>query len=63
MKKYVKPSIKVIELAIDENIAALVPKTVYKKKNNVLQANLREFKDAGEIDGTSSLTNLTKKSI
>ncbi len=39
MKSYTKPSINVIELSIEENIAALVPKTVYKKKNNKLQAN------------------------
>ena len=47
MKTYTKPSINVIELSIEENIAALVPKTVYKKyKNNKLQANtMVEFKD------------------
>lgn len=46
MKTYTKPSINVIELSIEENIAALVPKTVYKKKNNKLQANsVVEFKN------------------
>lgn len=47
MKSYTKPSINVIELSIEENIAALVPKTVYKKnKNNKLQANsVVEFKE------------------
>ena len=45
MKSYTKPSINVIELSIEENIAALVPKTVYKKKNGKLQANsVVEFK-------------------
>ena len=39
MKVYTKPSINVIELSIEENIAALVPKTIYKKKNTVLEAN------------------------
>lgn len=47
MKSYTKPSINVIELSIEENIAALVPKTVYKKnKSGKLQANsVVEFKD------------------
>ncbi len=46
MKAYTKPSINVIELSIEENIAALVPKTIYKKKNDgSLQANsVLEFK-------------------
>ena len=30
MQKYTKPSIEIIELQIAENIAALVPKTIYK---------------------------------
>ena len=47
MKTYTKPSINVIELSIEENIAALVPKTVYKKNSsNKLQANtVVEFED------------------
>lgn len=54
MKTYTKPSINVIELSIEENIAALVPKTVYKKKNNKLQANsVVEFKDESELTFTS----------
>lgn len=35
MKMYTKPSVNVIELAIEENIAAIVPKTIYKKKSGV----------------------------
>ena len=45
MKSYTKPSFNVIELSIEENIAALVPMTVYKKKNNKRQSNsVVEFK-------------------
>ena len=54
MKTYTKPSINVIELSIEENIAALVPKTVYKKKNGKLQANtMVEFKSDSELKFTS----------
>ena len=55
MKTYTKPSINVIELSIEENIAALVPKTVYKKnKNGKLQANsIVEFKNENELQFTS----------
>lgn len=57
MKTYTKPSINVIELSIEENIAALVPKTIYKKKNGKLQANsVVEFKTDSELKFTS-LTN------
>lgn len=31
MKKYQKPVLEVVELAVAENIAALVPKTIYKR--------------------------------
>ena len=56
MKSYTKPSINVIELSIEENIAALVPKTVYKKnKNGQLQANsVVEFKN--DLEYTSLTT-------
>ncbi len=30
MRKYIKPQMEVIELQIAENIAALIPKTIYK---------------------------------
>ena len=54
MKTYTKPSINVIELSIEENIAALVPKTVYKKKNGKLQSNsVVEFKSESELKFTS----------
>lgn len=54
MKTYTKPSINVIELSIEENIAALVPKTVYKKKNGKLQANsVVEFKSDSDLEFTS----------
>ena len=40
MHKYTKPSIEIIELQIAENIAALVPKTIYKpSKGNKLTAD------------------------
>ena len=46
MKTYTKPSINVIELSIEENIAALVPKTIYKKSSGSLQKNSGvEFED------------------
>ena len=55
MKTYTKPSINVIELSIEENIAALVPKTIYKKKSTGLQANsVVEFKNDLEF---TSLAN------
>ena len=54
MKTYTKPSINVIELSIEENIAALVPKTIYKKKNGKFQANsMVEFKSDSELQFTS----------
>lgn len=54
MKTYTKPSINVIELSIEENIAALVPKTIYKKKNGKLQANtMVEFKSDSDLKFTS----------
>ncbi len=34
MRKYTKPSVEVIELQIAENIAALVPKTIYKSSKS-----------------------------
>ena len=35
MKKYESPMLSVIEMNISESIAALVPKTVYKKRPNI----------------------------
>lgn len=32
MKNYQKPVLEVVELAVAENIAALVPKTIYKRE-------------------------------
>lgn len=57
MKTYTKPSINVIELSIEENIAALVPKTVYKQKNNKLQAN-----SVVEFENDLTYTSLTTTS-
>ncbi len=57
MKTYTKPSINVIELSIEENIAALVPKTVYKKKNSKLQAN-----SVVEFENDLTYTSLTTTS-
>ena len=34
MKNYQKPVLEVVELAVAENIAALVPKTIYKRTGN-----------------------------
>ncbi len=53
MKTYTKPSINVIELSIEENIAALVPKTIYKKKNGKLQANSVVQFDDKDLEFTS----------
>ena len=33
MKNYQKPVLEVVELAVAENIAALVPKTIYKRES------------------------------
>jgi len=35
MKNYQKPVLEVVELAVAENIAALVPKTIYKRKAGI----------------------------
>lgn len=43
MKKYVKPSINVIELQLKENIAA-VPTTVYKGSSRAAAANTSNAK-------------------
>ena len=52
MKKYVKPSINVIELQLKENIAA-VPTTVYKgnSRDNAI-ANARKVSMALSAEGT-----------
>ena len=36
MKNYQKPVLEVVELAVAENIAALVPKTIYKRSGTTL---------------------------
>jgi len=36
MKNYQKPVLEVVELAVAENIATLIPKTIYKRTNGVL---------------------------
>lgn len=56
MKSYTKPSINVIELSIEENIAALVPKTVYKKnsKGNLQANSVVEFKNDLEFTSLPS---------
>ena len=36
MKNYQKPVLEVVELAVAENIAALVPKTIYKREGTKL---------------------------
>ena len=33
MKNYSKPTLRVVELQVEEHIAALVPKTIYERKN------------------------------
>ena len=58
MQKYTKPSIEIVELQIAENIAALVPKTIYKSSannnkltadNNVLFTDKNTFGDTSII--------------
>ena len=56
MQKYTKPSIEIVELQIAENIAALVPKTIYKSstKNNKLTADKNVlFTDKNTFGDTS----------
>ena len=36
MKNYQKPVLEVVELAVAENIAALVPKTIYKREKGAI---------------------------
>ncbi len=36
MKNYQKPVLEVVELAVAENIATLVPKTIYKRSGTGL---------------------------
>lgn len=40
MKKYQKPVLEVVELAVAENIAALVPKTIYKRSGNLVTRSI-----------------------
>lgn len=54
MKTYTKPSVNVIELTIEENIAAIVPKTVYKRSSATkytYQSTVNDF-DAGSLPTT-----------
>ena len=39
MKNYQKPVLEVVELAVAENIAALVPKTIYKRATGTALAS------------------------
>ncbi|MBQ2896932.1 MAG: hypothetical protein IJE46_01225 [Clostridia bacterium] len=50
MKKYQKPVLEVVELAVAENIAALVPKTIYKRSagSALAQKGLETYKLQGE---------------
>ena len=46
MKNYQKPVLEVVELAVAENIAALVPKTIYKRSAgaNLAQKGVEMYK-------------------
>ena len=49
MKKYQKPVLEVVELAVAENIAALVPKTIYKREGtNLVRKNIEMYELNGE---------------
>ena len=39
MKNYQKPVLEVVELAVAENIAALVPKTIYRRSTGATLAS------------------------
>ena len=54
MKNYQKPVLEVVELAVAENIAALVPKTIYKRStgNKLAQQGVKMY-DLGD-DGDLS---------
>ena len=44
MKNYQKPVLEVVELAVAENIAALVPKTIYKREGkNLVQKGVEMY--------------------
>ena len=51
MKNYQKPVLEVVELAVAENIAALVPKTIYKRKTSTTIAS--KGVQMYELDGES----------
>ena len=55
MKNYQKPVLEVVELAVAENIAALVPKTIYKREGagNKLVAKGVEMYKLGEDEKIS----------
>ena len=48
MKNYQKPVLEVVELAVAENIAALVPKTIYKRSGTsyLAQQGVKMYKMA-----------------
>ena len=51
MKNYQKPVLEVVELAVAENIAALAPKTIYKRGgtgNKLVQQGVEMYKLDGE---------------
>ena len=52
MKKYVKPAVEVVEVVISDNIAAIAPRTVYRRSSssNVLT------KDSA-LEGTFEVPN------
>ena len=45
MKNYQKPVLEVVELAVAENIATLVPKTIYKRGtgNKLVQEGVKMY--------------------
>ena len=55
MKNYQKPVLEVVELAVAENIATLVPKTIYKRSSGatLVQQGVEMYKLA---DGESLIS-------
>ena len=39
MKHYSKPTVEVVELLISDNIAAIAPRTIYKKNGSAIENN------------------------
>ncbi|MBO5454060.1 MAG: hypothetical protein J6A69_08885 [Clostridia bacterium] len=61
MNNYERPMLNVVELQIDEHIAALVPKTIYKKRSGTSSTFDRDTVTNSEVAeleeyGTSNQT-------